>query len=222
MKDTPALDLRDIPSRPEWAALAARMSVQWGDAAVAGTDNEWKAIGEWVTTLEADRPEPSPEITAFTQTLIAGAPDFYTKLSRITDSIQKNIRYFIVERGIGGLQANHAADIFRNRYGDCKDKTTLLIAMLQVAGINAYYVPVDDRRGIVDPDDPSLVWQSHDHRDRVAAGRERSAPDCDREGARWQALSHLRPHQRAHAGRQSAIVPAGQLRNSRCRCLPAR
>ncbi len=156
LKDMPALDLRDIPSRPEWAALAARMSVQWGDAAVEGTDKEWKAIGEWVTTLEADRPVPSPEITSFTQTLIAGAPDFYTRLSRITDSIQKNIRYFIVERGIGGLQANHAADIFRNRYGDCKDKTTLLIAMLRVAGINAYYVPVDDRRGIVDPNDPSL------------------------------------------------------------------
>jgi len=156
LKDMPALDLRDIPSRPEWAALAARMSVQWGDAAVDGTDNEWKAIGQWVTTLEADRPTPSPEITSFTQSLIAGAPDFYTKLSRITDSIQKNIRYFIVERGIGGLQANHAADIFRNRYGDCKDKTTLLIAMLHVAGINAYYVPVDDRRGIVDPEDPSL------------------------------------------------------------------
>ncbi len=157
LKDMPALDLRDIPSHPEWEALAARMSVQWGDAAVDGTDNEWKAIGAWVTSLESDRPVPSPEITAFTQTLIAGAPDFYTKLSRITDSIQKNIRYFVVSRGIGGLQANHAADIFRNRYGDCKDKTTLLIAMLHVAGINAYYVPVDDRRGIVDPDDPSLV-----------------------------------------------------------------
>jgi transglutaminase-like putative cysteine protease len=101
-------------------------------------------------------PRPIPEITAQAQSLIAGAPDFYTKLSRITDYIQKNIRYFIVERGIGGLQANHAADIFRNRYGDCKDKTTLLISMLQVAGIQAYYVPVDDRRGIVDPDDPSL------------------------------------------------------------------
>ena len=156
LKDVSALDLREIPSHPEWEALAARMSVQWGDAAVEGTDNEWKAIGEWVTQLESDRPTPSPEITTFTQNLIAGAPDFYTRLSRITDSIQKNIRYFIVERGIGGLQANHAADIFRNRYGDCKDKTTLLIAMLRVAGINAYYVPVDDRRGLVDPDEPSL------------------------------------------------------------------
>ncbi len=156
LKDTPALDLRDIPSRPEWDALAARMSVQWGDAAVDGTDNEWKAIGQWVTTLEADRPTPSPEITSYTQTLIAGAPDFYAKLSRITASIQKNIRYFIVVRGIGGWQANRAGDIFRNRYGDCKDKTTLLIAMLRVAGINGYYVPVDDRRGVVDPEDPSM------------------------------------------------------------------
>ncbi len=63
----------------------------------------------------------------------------------------------MVSRGIGGLQANHAADIYRNRYGDCKDKTTLLISMLQVAGIHAVYVPVDDRRGVIDPNAPSLV-----------------------------------------------------------------
>jgi transglutaminase-like putative cysteine protease len=155
--DMPALILRDIPSHPDWAALAARMSVQWGDAAVDGKDNQWRAIGQWVTALEANRPDPSPEITAKVQQLIAGAPDFYTKLSRITESIQKDIRYFVVMRGIGGLQANHAADVFRNRYGDCKDKTTLLISMLQVAGIHAYYVPVDHRRGIVDPDVPSLA-----------------------------------------------------------------
>ena len=157
IKDVPALILRDIPSRPEWAALAARMSVQWGEAAIAGTENQWRAIGNWVTILEADRPAPSPEITTETESLIKGAPDFYTKLSRITDSIQKNIRYFIVMRGIGGLQANHAPDIYRNKYGDCKDKTTLLISMLQVAGIHAYYMPVDDRRGIVDPAFPSLL-----------------------------------------------------------------
>ena len=155
--DMPALTLRDIPSAPEWAALDARMSVQWGPAAVEGKENQWRAIGQWVTELEANRPDPSPEITAKVNELIAGAPDFYTKLERITESIQKDIRYFIVMRGIGGLQANHASDIFRNRYGDCKDKTTLLISMLQVAGIKAFYVPVDHRRGVVDPDDPSLL-----------------------------------------------------------------
>jgi hypothetical protein len=157
IKDMPALDLRDVPSHPVWQALAARMSVDWGDSAVDGVDNQWKAIGAWMTKLEADRPKPSLEITTEVQSLIAGAPDFYTKLSRITESIQKNIRYFIVERGIGGLQANYAADIYRNRYGDCKDKTTLLISMLQVAGIHGYYLMVDDRRGVVDPKAPSLA-----------------------------------------------------------------
>ena len=93
----PALDLENIHATPAWGALAARMSVKWGDAAVKGTDNQWRAIGLWQEQLEEHRPDPTPEITAKAQELVAGAPDFYTKLSRITDYIQKNIRYFIVE-----------------------------------------------------------------------------------------------------------------------------
>jgi hypothetical protein len=157
IKDERALDLRDVHSRPDGDALVARMTVLWGDAGVLGNDKQWQSLGQWTTQLESDRPVPSPEITAQTQELIAHAPDFYSKLVAITSYIQRNIRYFVVMRGIGGLQANHAADIFRNRYGDCKDKTTLLISMLQVAGIKAFYVPVDDRRGVVDPKVPSLV-----------------------------------------------------------------
>ena len=60
----PRLDLSDVKASPDWAALAARMSVQWGDAAVDGKDNQWRAIGQWFTKLEQDRPDPSPEITA--------------------------------------------------------------------------------------------------------------------------------------------------------------
>jgi hypothetical protein len=94
-------------------------------------------------------------MTAKAQELAAGAPDFYAKLSRITEYIQKNIRYFVVERGIGGWQPHNSADIYRNRYGDCKDKTTLLIAMLQAIGIHAHSLSVDHRRGYVDPEAPS-------------------------------------------------------------------
>ena len=156
IKDLRALDLREVKVRPEWAVLSARMSVLWGDGAAQGKDSQWKALGQYYTNLEDHRPDPSPEITARAQELVAGAPDFYSKLRNITEYIQKNVRYFIVERGIGGWQANHAADIFRNKYGDCKDKTTILISMLQVVGIHAVYMPVDDRRGFVDPDAPSL------------------------------------------------------------------
>jgi len=155
IKDMPALDLENIRATPEWETLLARMSITWGDAAAKGAENRWRAIGLWQQQLEEHRPDPTPEITAKAQELTAGAPDLYSKLSRITDYIQKNVRYFIVERGIGGWQPHYAADIFRNRYGDCKDKTTLLISMLQAVGIRAHSLSVDHRRGFVDPTAPS-------------------------------------------------------------------
>jgi hypothetical protein len=155
MKDTPALDLETLHATPDWRALAARASIQWGDSAVKGVDAQWRAIGQWMTSLEEHRPDPSPEIAAKAQELTAGAPDLYTKLSRITDYVQKNVRYFIVIRGIGGWQAHYASDIYRNKYGDCKDKTTLLISMLQAVGIHARYFAVDSDRGFVDPAAPS-------------------------------------------------------------------
>jgi hypothetical protein len=157
IKDVPALDLDNIHYTPSWEALAARMSIKWGDSAVKGVSEQWRAIGQWQEQLEEHRSDPTPEITAKAQELTAGAPDLYTKLSRITDYIQKNVRYFVVMRGIGGLQAHFAADIYRNRYGDCKDKTTLLIAMLQAVGVRAHYLHVDSRRGIINPEAPSLV-----------------------------------------------------------------
>ncbi len=156
IKDMPALDLENIYAAPPWGALAARMSIKWGDGAVKGTDNQWRALGLWQEQLEEHRADPSAEITSKTQQLIAGAPDLYTKLSRITNYIQKSVRYFIVLRGIGGWQSHFATDIYRNSYGDCKDKTTLLISMLQAAGIRAHYLHVDTRRGIIDPAAPSL------------------------------------------------------------------
>jgi hypothetical protein len=157
IKDVPALDLENQHATPPWSALAARMSVKWGDSAVHGVDNQWRAIGQWEQKLEEHRADPTPEITAKALELTAGAPDLYSRLSRITDYIQKKVRYFIVARGIGGWQAHYANDIYRNSYGDCKDKTTLLIAMLKAIGVRAYYLHVDSSRGVIDPAAPSLI-----------------------------------------------------------------
>ncbi len=156
IRNVPRLDLDNIHAVPAWDALAARMSVKWGDSAVNGVANQWRQIGQWLDQLEAHRADPTPEIAAKAQALVAGAPDFYTKLGRITSYIQNNLRYFIVVKGIGGYQAHFAGDIFRNGYGDCKDKTTLLIAMLKAVGVPAHYLLVDSQRGVIDPKAPSL------------------------------------------------------------------
>jgi hypothetical protein len=157
IRDMPALDLENVHATPPWEALAARMSVMWGNTAIKGAENQWRAIGLWQDQLESHRFDPTPEITTKAQELTTGAPDLYTKLDRITTYIQKNIRYFVIMKGIGGWQAHYAADIYRNRYGDCKDKTTLLISMLQAIGIRAYYLHVNSERGVINPDAPSLI-----------------------------------------------------------------
>jgi hypothetical protein len=158
MKDTPAIDLDQVPLAPHAGGLAARMTVHYaGPGLGVMQDGTWEGIGQWYAGLSRDRMVATPEIAAKTQELIAGKTDFYDKAEAIGEFVQKKIRYFVVEIGIGGQQPHAAGDIFRGRYGDCKDKATLLATMLSSAGMHGALVMVDSRRGVVDPNDPSIV-----------------------------------------------------------------
>src|SRR5205807_2167240 len=116
----------------------------------------WKSIGEWYSRLASDRTVASPEVAAKAQELTAGKADFFDKAEAIARFVQQNVRYFVIEVGVGGYRPHPAADIFRNRYGDCKDKATLLTAMMSAVGIHASLMFVDTSRGFIDPDAPSV------------------------------------------------------------------
>lgn len=94
------------------------------------------------------------------QRLVTGKADFDSKLRLLTAFLQSEIRYVAIEIGIGGYQPHPASDIYHHRYGDCKDKATLLSSMLRVAGINSDYVVIHTDRGFVNPTVPS-VWFDH-------------------------------------------------------------
>lgn len=156
-----ALDLDETPLAPDWEALAGRMTVQYsGPGTPDQLDGTWKGVGQWWVALVHDRLAPDPEIAAKAAELTRGKTDFYDKAEAIGEFVQKQIRYFVIERGIGGQQPHYAKDIFRGRYGDCKDKSTLLAAMLSTVGIHSTLVAVDSRRGFVNPDLPS-VYGNH-------------------------------------------------------------
>jgi hypothetical protein len=158
MNDTPAIDLKDVRLRPAIGSLEGRMTVHYaGPGIAAPTEGTWKSIGQWYKLLYNDRIVATPEITAKATELTAGKTDFYDKTEAIGEFVQKQVRYFAIELGIGGYQPHYAADIFRNRYGDCKDKATLLTAMLSAIGVHATLVIVDTSRGVIDPDAPSIV-----------------------------------------------------------------
>ena len=157
MKDVPAIDLERVPMPPSWKSLAGRMILHYaGPGVAASNDGSWKSIGEWYTRLANDRIAATPEITAKAQELTAGKTDFFDKAESIAKFVQQDVRYFVVERGIGGHQPHFAAEIFRNRYGDCKDKATLLGAMLSAVGIRSVLMDVDTSRGFIDPAAPSV------------------------------------------------------------------
>ena len=158
MKETPPIELDHVLLRPSELALAGRMTVHYGGPGIAApTEGSWQSIGEWYQTLSKDRLVATPEIAAKAKELAGDKTDFYDKTEAIAEFVQKQVRYFVIEMGIGGYQPHYAGDIFRNRYGDCKDKATLLTTMLSTVGVHGALVMVDHRRGVVDPDAPSIV-----------------------------------------------------------------
>ena len=160
LASTPAIDLERIPLTPSLRGLAGRMVVQYGPSGQTPALGTWQAVGDWFDRLARERMVATPEIAAKSAELTAGKVDFFDKTEAIAEFVQKDIRYFVVEKGIGGDQPHAAGDIFHNRYGDCKDKSTLLSAMLSSVGIHSILVLVDTHRGFVDPNAPS-VYGNH-------------------------------------------------------------
>jgi hypothetical protein len=74
------------------------------------------------------------------------------RLEKALQFVQDEIRYTGLEAGIGGYKPRNPADVFRQRFGDCKDKSLLLCYMLKELGLEAYpaLVNTTDRKGIID------------------------------------------------------------------------
>ena len=157
VKDLPAIEVE--PDMPAWRTLAGWMGLKYfphDPAMRSKTTGSWNDIGAWYSTLTQSSRTPSPQIQEKVATLTAGLSDPIAKMRAITEYMQKNIRYFAVEIGIGGYQPHPAAEVFAHQFGDCKDKATLLGSMLSVIGIDSYYVLVHVERGVVLPNYPSM------------------------------------------------------------------
>jgi transglutaminase-like putative cysteine protease len=154
--DLPAIEHE--PLMPQISSLSARMDITYfapGNPAFVSAS--WDGLGKWYSTLANGRRTLTPEIADKTRQLLAGKTSFDDKLRTLATFVQGDVRYVAIEIGIGGHQPHYAVDIFHARYGDCKDKATLLSTMLQEAGIRSNYVLIDTDRGFVKPSLPSSL-----------------------------------------------------------------
>ena len=135
---------------PPPVGVAGRMIVSlFPPGGVKKGFQSWSEMGSWYSTLTNGRRDPSPEIKQKVAALTASAATPLAKMQSLAAFVQSDIRYVAILLGIGGVQPHPATDIFANRYGDCKDKATLLSSMLKEAGIDSYYVVINAERGVV-------------------------------------------------------------------------
>lgn len=108
---------------------------------------DWEFMVDWYTDIAQTKARSSYEIQAQVKTLFAGKENLSEaeKIQTVYNFITENIRYSSVSFRQSGLIPQEARDVLVNKIGDCKDVSTLCIAMLREVGIDAHYVLVNTR-----------------------------------------------------------------------------
>jgi len=153
------------------------------------TFRSWDEVGAWYAGLEGERINPDEKIRTKTEELLNGQTTDKGKAEVLYQYVAKNFRYVSLSLGQGRYQPHAAAEVMANQYGDCKDKHTLLAAMLQAAGIRSYPALMNSARKI-DPDVPSPAQFDHVIT-AIPLGKEILWADTTAEIAPFQLLSPL-------------------------------
>ena len=143
---------------PPWQGVAGQMIVSVIPPGGSGRGfQNWKEMGIWYQRLTSGRRDASPELKQKVAALTSSAATPIEKMKVLANFAQQDIRYVAIELGIGGLQPHAAAEVFSHRYGDCKDKATLLASMLHEINVDSYYVIINSKRGSVTPKTPPHI-----------------------------------------------------------------
>jgi transglutaminase-like putative cysteine protease len=91
----------------------------------------WKDVARWSARPQDPSAEPDSLITARALEITRGLTTDEERVRALAHFVRDRIRYVAVEIGAGRFVPRPAARTLRNGYGDCKDKTALLRAMLR-------------------------------------------------------------------------------------------
>ena len=148
----------------EYAALVASNALDLGDAVKLVRErgrlmhHEGTVCPGGMAAIIGMDEEPLQEVCReATAQLTANRAVLSDKIRALATFVQKDIRYVAIEIGIGGYKPHAAPDVLKYHYGDCKDKATLLAALLKEIGVDSYFVLAQTSRGF---QKRSSEWQS--------------------------------------------------------------
>ncbi|SEK99905.1 Transglutaminase-like superfamily protein [Pseudoxanthomonas sp. GM95] len=135
--DLPAV--REPDETPEGHDSFGRISVS--------TVQDWESVVDWAVPLypRAFSDRDVADNIARQLKLDPAQPE--SSLLRAAAFVQGQIRYTGLDMGDNSHKPHAPEETLRNRYGDCKDKATLLIALLALADVRAEPVLVNTRPG---------------------------------------------------------------------------
>ncbi len=119
--------------------------MQFADVEVTSF-RSWQELADWYRELQSSRVSATPDLRAKADELTLGLTSDDAKTRALYDYVSTRFRYIGVALGIGRYQPHSASEVFGNGYGDCKDKHTLLAALLAAEGIHAYPALISSAR----------------------------------------------------------------------------
>ena len=122
---------------PEAFAKDSVSYLDYGSRLAVSTIPDYEKLAEAYEQRASSRAAPSPEIEKKAKEVTDGLQSDYLKALAISDWVRRNIRYIAVFSGVDGIVPHYATDVYRDRYGDCKDHVALMEAMLRAVGIES-------------------------------------------------------------------------------------
>ncbi|MCZ4407570.1 DUF3857 and transglutaminase domain-containing protein [Cryomorphaceae bacterium 1068] len=99
---------------------------------------EMSSVSNWAVKIFELENESKLAISTLFEQITAGIDKEEEKIDAIIRWVQNEIRYMGIESGIGSIKPFQPAQTIEQRYGDCKDKTLLLVSLLKEMDIEAY------------------------------------------------------------------------------------
>ncbi|MBN8527974.1 MAG: tetratricopeptide repeat protein [Caulobacterales bacterium] len=125
---------------------------------------DWSAVSTLMAPLyaRAETLEPDSPLTAEIERIRAAHDTDGARAAAALRLVQDEVRYLALSMGEGGYVPMSADEVWRSRYGDCKGKTVLLLALLHGLGIEAEAAMVSTGNGDGLPERPPVVgWFDH-------------------------------------------------------------
>ena len=124
------------------------------------TFHSWPEVGEWYRALSTPRAAPTDALRSQADDITRDAKTPEEQIQSLYSFVSARIRYIGIDFGVGRYQPHAAPEVLVNRYGDCKDKDTLLQALLRAKGFTTGSALVGTTFDVV-PELPSPGFFNH-------------------------------------------------------------